>query len=124
MSAPVARTLSGSIAFTVPAVPTGMKAGVRISPRGVASTPVRAAPSRASIRNVVPLATQFLLQSRTAIGRNRRQRKAGAATGPRGGFSYIFAREFARTDAMNIETEPVEGAPLIAPSTTDHPLYD
>jgi hypothetical protein len=31
---PVARTLSGSIALTVAAVPTGMKAGVRISPRG------------------------------------------------------------------------------------------
>ena len=45
MSAPVARTLSGSIAFTVPAVPTGMKAGVRTSPRGVRITPVRAFPS-------------------------------------------------------------------------------
>ena len=45
MSAPVARTLSGSIAFTVPAVPTGMKAGVRTSPRAVRSTPVRALPS-------------------------------------------------------------------------------
>jgi dTDP-4-amino-4,6-dideoxygalactose transaminase len=33
MSAPVAATLSGSIALTVAAVPTGMKAGVRISPR-------------------------------------------------------------------------------------------
>ncbi len=33
MSAPVARTLSGFIALTVAAVPTGMKAGVRISPR-------------------------------------------------------------------------------------------
>ncbi len=43
----MARTLSGSIAFTVPAVPTGMKAGVRISPRGVEITPVRALPSRA-----------------------------------------------------------------------------
>ena len=45
MSAPVARTLSGSIALTVPAVPTGMKAGVRTSPRGVRITPVRAFPS-------------------------------------------------------------------------------
>ena len=25
---------------------------------------------------------------------------------------------------MNIESHAVEGAPLIAPSTTDHPLYD
>ena len=35
----------GYIAFTVPAVPTGMKAGVRIVPRGSAISPVRAAPS-------------------------------------------------------------------------------
>ena len=45
MSAPVAATLSGSIALTVAAVPTGMKAGVRICPRGVSMTPLRAAPS-------------------------------------------------------------------------------
>ncbi|GGL65787.1 hypothetical protein GCM10011392_20540 [Wenxinia marina] len=45
ISAPVAATLSGSIAFTVAAVPTGMKAGVRIVPRGVEMAPVRAAPS-------------------------------------------------------------------------------
>ncbi len=45
MSAPVARTLSGSIALTVAAVPTGMNAGVRMSPRGVRIVPVRASPS-------------------------------------------------------------------------------
>src|SRR5262245_58324009 len=33
------------IAFTVPAVPTGMKAGVRTVPRGIATSPRRAAPS-------------------------------------------------------------------------------
>ena len=49
MSAPSARTWSGYIAFTVACVPTGMKAGVRIVPRGVAMTPVRAAPSVASM---------------------------------------------------------------------------
>ena len=32
MSAPVARTVSGSMALTVAAVPTGMKAGVRMTP--------------------------------------------------------------------------------------------
>src|SRR4051812_44503867 len=47
ISAPVWRTLSGIIALTVAAVPTGMKAGVRISPRCVWITPVRAAPSTA-----------------------------------------------------------------------------
>ena len=42
-------------------------------------------------------------------------------------FSYIFGREFQGGTAgrMNIETDaPVEGTPLIRPSTTDHPLYD
>src|ERR1700712_4187186 len=45
MSAPVARTASGFIALTVAAVPTGMKAGVRISPRRIRIVPVRALPS-------------------------------------------------------------------------------
>jgi hypothetical protein len=40
---------SGFIAFTVAAVPTGMKAGVWISPRAIAMTPVRAAPSVAEL---------------------------------------------------------------------------
>ena len=51
ISAPVATTLSGSIAFTVPAVPTGMKAGVRTSPQEVRITPQRAAPSLALSSN-------------------------------------------------------------------------
>src|SRR4051812_36508845 len=45
MSAPTAFTWSGYIAFTVPAVPTGMKAGVRTTPRGMRISPVRARPS-------------------------------------------------------------------------------
>src|SRR4051812_32995318 len=49
MSAPDARTSSGRIALTVAAVPTGMNAGVRISPRSIAITPVRAAPSIAEM---------------------------------------------------------------------------
>ena len=44
-SAPSAFTWSGYIAFTVAAVPTGMKAGVRMTPRGMRISPVRAAPS-------------------------------------------------------------------------------
>ena len=47
-SAPSARTSSGSSVFTVPFVPTGMNAGVRISPCAVRMTPARAAPSVAS----------------------------------------------------------------------------
>ena len=43
-SAPVSRTEPGSMAFTVAAVPTGIKAGVRILPRGVLIVPRRALP--------------------------------------------------------------------------------
>src|SRR5690606_13352496 len=45
MSAPVSRTWSRYIALTVPTVPTGMKAGVRIVPRGMPTSPRRAPPS-------------------------------------------------------------------------------
>src|SRR5258705_7813420 len=55
MSAPEARTSSGRIALTVAAVPTGMNAGVRISPRGMTITPVRAAPSVAAIEKAKPV---------------------------------------------------------------------
>src|SRR3546814_17666668 len=51
MSAPVACTSSGRIAFTVAAVPTGMKAGVRILPRCIVIAPVRALPSVAEMEN-------------------------------------------------------------------------
>jgi hypothetical protein len=49
MSAPDERTSSGRIAFTVAAVPTGMKAGVRTSPRRIAMVPVLAEPSVADM---------------------------------------------------------------------------
>lgn len=49
ISAPSARTSAGFIPLTVPAVPTGMNAGVRISPRAVWMAPVRADPSVAAI---------------------------------------------------------------------------
>jgi hypothetical protein len=42
------------MAFTVAAVPTGMNARVRISPRAMAMTPDRAAPSVAEMENVSP----------------------------------------------------------------------
>ncbi|MGC4052663.1 MAG: hypothetical protein QM757_25315 [Paludibaculum sp.] len=38
--------------MTVAAVPTGMKAGVRMTPRGMLIAPVRAAPSRAATLKV------------------------------------------------------------------------
>src|SRR5438270_721950 len=49
MSAPLARTSSGRMALTVAAVPTGIKAGVRISPRCMAMVPLRAPPSVAEM---------------------------------------------------------------------------
>ena len=45
ISAPAPRVSSGDSALTAACVPTGMNAGVRTSPCGVASTPARAAPS-------------------------------------------------------------------------------
>src|SRR5262245_9739561 len=50
MSAPAARTWSMYMAFTVPPVPTGMKAGVRTTPRGMTISPRLAAPSVAISR--------------------------------------------------------------------------
>src|SRR4051794_17969956 len=58
MLAPIARTSSGCSVFTVAFVPTGMNAGVGMSPCAVWTVPARAAPSVASrvkqvIRNSV-----------------------------------------------------------------------
>src|SRR5690606_7632462 len=44
-SAPSSLTWSRYIALTVPTVPTGMKAGVRMTPRGMEISPRRALPS-------------------------------------------------------------------------------
>ena len=54
-SAPVERTELGNMALTVPAVPTGMNAGVLISPRVVVILPKRALPSIASNENFMPI---------------------------------------------------------------------
>ena len=45
LGVPADRTSSRNMAFTVPAVPTGMKAGVLISPREVSMRPRRPMPS-------------------------------------------------------------------------------
>ena len=45
MSAPAARTAGKCTALDRACVPTGMKAGVRMVPRGMAISPSRAAPS-------------------------------------------------------------------------------
>src|SRR5262245_16980634 len=74
ISAPDARTSSGRIALTVAAVPTGMNAGVRISPRSMAIVPLRAAPSVAAmvkLKRVTGLRLAALLarqqQARVAV---------------------------------------------------------
>lgn len=59
-SAPDARTSAGRIAFTVAAVPTGMKAGVRISPRRIRIAPVLAAPSVVPIEKAKRLTPALL----------------------------------------------------------------
>src|SRR3954467_9291953 len=66
MSEPTPRTCSIYMALTVPPVPTGMKAGVRISPRGMSMTPRRALPSVARILKVNGLAIEFLVMPRRA----------------------------------------------------------
>ena len=37
---------------------------------------------------------------------------------------YVFGQDNPQDTMMNNSPEPLEGAPLIAPSSTDHPLYD
>src|SRR5258708_24622174 len=54
MQAPVAATASGVIALTVAAVPTGMNAGVSMTPCAVVNRPRRAAPSRSRTSKPIP----------------------------------------------------------------------
>src|SRR5262245_31720616 len=61
MSAPAARTWSMYMALTVPPVPTGMKAGVRTTPRGMAISPRLALPSVATRRKENASAIVFLV---------------------------------------------------------------
>jgi FeS assembly SUF system protein len=41
-----------------------------------------------------------------------------------GGFPYIFAQQLVFQTGWHAMQEQLEGAPLIKPSSTDHPLYD
>src|SRR5660398_247927 len=50
-------SIFGRMPFTVPFVPTGIKHGVSISPRGVLRTPARAFPSLACTENWKPACT-------------------------------------------------------------------
>jgi hypothetical protein len=96
MSAPVAATLSGSIAFTVAAVPTGMKAGVRISPRGVEMTPVRALPEVA-FRVKEKRSVMAALSRVSAAGQGRGGR--GTSPGPKRSTRRLGSRKRARLES-------------------------
>src|SRR5687768_2014564 len=85
-----------------------MKAGVRISPRGRRSAPARARPCRACTQNPMPSAMSPAPGRVAAVSLYIRSGILKPGIG-----------------MMNIETDaPVEGTPLIRPSSTDHPLYD
>src|SRR6185437_5171814 len=73
--APVSATESGSIALTVPAVPTGMKVGVSIAPCAVVRRPRRAAPARLDTAKANgPLTTPAPC---ARAGRRRHRRRSG-----------------------------------------------
>ena len=72
---------AGFIALTVAAVPTGMKAGVRISPRCIAIVPVRAAPSVAAIEKAKRVDSHWRTPNRSP----ERSRGAGLASSTRSG---------------------------------------
>src|SRR5918995_6187602 len=67
---PMARSSSGSRLFTVPFVPTGMKAGVRTSPCTVRRMPARAAPS-------VAVTSKWLTRSSLGTSAGPADRPAG-----------------------------------------------
>src|SRR5215471_6620257 len=72
MSAPASRTSCQCTPLSAPWVPTGMKAGVRTTPRGVRISPVRAAPSVLMSEN----------ENASAIGLTHRpMQQAGIAVG-------------------------------------------
>src|SRR4051794_38064517 len=84
MSAPTARRAERCTPLTVAWVPTGMKAGVRITPRAVAISPVRAAPSVANRRKLKRGSESMrgrLLSGREEYHESRR-RKAPLLHGP------------------------------------------
>src|SRR3569833_1862061 len=105
MSAPVARTSSGRIAFTLAAVPTGMNAGVRISPRCIEIVPVRALPSAAWMvkakRVITPPASRLAAQAPPGAEDHRDHRDAQRHEGERAG-----QRQHKRHDGMAGKSPP------------------
>src|SRR5918993_2001929 len=68
------------MAFTVAAVPTGIKAGVRITPRGIRISPVRAAPSvLLTLKVKVSVVIQKLSMSFPAEAQRRGRKSITAA---------------------------------------------
>src|SRR6185312_1135535 len=92
MSAPSASTSCGYIAFTVAAVPTGVKAGVRMTPRGVTISPCRAAPSRARMWNSKPSAMRGDPLSRGHGGEQADQPFGVSGMGDRQGLDRLIGQ--------------------------------
>src|SRR5262245_52409928 len=78
MSAPASRTSRQCTPFMAPWVPTGMKAGVRTMPCGVAISPTRAAPSVPVRRKEKGSDIGLRYQAGTA-----NSKQAAAVSGPR-----------------------------------------
>jgi hypothetical protein len=70
---------SGDIAFTVPIVPTGIKAGVLMTPRGVLIMPLRAEPSVFIILKFISPSGKFHRRY-YALFKDRRNRACGGKT--------------------------------------------
>src|ERR1700758_427192 len=94
MRAPVAATPSGVIAFTVAAVPIGMKTGVSITPCAVVSRPRRDAPWRANTSNAT-----LILPSPPAWGEREGTRRRGDGEG--------------EVDVVSVRTSPPHPDPLL-----------
>ena len=116
MAAPVARTASAVIAFTVPAVPTGMKAGVGTSPCAVCSTPARAAPSVAAMRwenavtALVPTGRRRHRSRSDSPPRSRAHRRAH----PLGAGKGADQHEQRRTRQMEVGQQQIDRAEPVA----------
>ena len=82
MSAPVARTACGFIALTVAAVPTGMNAGVRMSPRCMRIVPVRALPSRAWISKAKRVIARAAYRIRAETAKKKKESSTQPSPAP------------------------------------------
>ena len=131
ISAPVSATDCGSMAFTVPPVPSGMKAGVSTVPCAVPMRPRRAVPSvpSNSKERLIASTNNNRRRNRSGIARARRaHRRPSCAPGPakaatsmksveRGRWKLVSSRSTARKrkpGMMKMSVSPVHA--VTAPS--------